>query len=107
MNPEDMSNELTADEAKASLGISTNLLDQMLSSQGEAPQEEGNPQEQGEQESSLRDQYQQEGATPEALGEIKEEIAGLREEIQQALEEETNEEEHGEQEATEKPAEEA
>jgi len=99
MNPEDLQAQepMSADDAKASLGIATMLQEQMMKSQ--APQMQEQPEEPQEetQPENLRDQYDEPN---DELGAIREEIAGLREEIQQVLAEETNESENEEPENT-------
>lgn len=104
MNPEQMQeennmpvdNEMTAEEAKASLGLATRLSEQMLMMQApqEAPVEPETPQ---NEEKTIRDEYPAQDENNEKLDMVLDEIASIKEEIAKALEEPEEENENAEQ----------
>lgn len=107
--------DITPEDAKASLGLSTRMSEQMLMMQaqqdGTMPQEgSGEPQEpQGQEQgggsgetSDLRKQYEDKPNNDDKLDEVLEEIKSIKEEIKQVLEddkkEEDNKDENGQKE---------
>lgn len=84
LNQEQSQIEMTPEEAKASLGIATNLMDGLMPKAPIEPQDAP-----GQEESSLREQYpnsQQEGQESSSeLTEIKNEIQELRKEVEKSL----------------------
>ena len=89
MNEEIMQEQdITPEEAKASLGLSTRLSEQFLMSQ--VPQDEPEApieaQEAPQQEKTIRDEYPEEEASNEKLDMVLDEIASIKEEIKEALE---------------------
>ena len=90
-------NQMTTDEAKASLGIATALQQQMMQQQSpQAPQEqktvstgEEPPQTENDKVSELETKFSE--FQKEIKTMIKDEIGGLKEELKNALSEETDE----------------
>lgn len=97
--------QMTPEEAKASLGLSTRLSEQFLMQQmaqeqammggemgsmpTEAPQDGKTPQ--GE-EKTIRDEYPAQEATDDKLDMVLDEIASIKEEINKVLEEDNDKE---------------
>ena len=77
--------DITPDQAAASLAFSTNLMESLTPQAPQAPQE-------GQQGQAEQEAEQPQEDTSEDLQIIKEDIAALREEIHQALEEDGTEE---------------
>lgn len=85
MNPEEMQGEqMTADEAKASLGIATNLQEQMLVAQ--APEASQTPEtDPGQAQTEETGQAPQKDLGGQIKAAIDEQLTPLKEEIQKAL----------------------
>lgn len=86
------SQEMTPEEAKASMGIATMLQQQLMPQapmEGQETQESAPGQEQAPETDNQPEEPEE--ANNEELEEIKDEISALREEIKQALTEDENE----------------
>jgi len=98
MNPDNMQSnnvDITPEEAKAALGLSTRLSEQFLMSQMPPQDAQNAPEQENEQEvgetSDLRKQYENE-PNDEKLDEVLDEIRTIKEEIKQVLEEDNENE---------------
>lgn len=88
-NMAQLGQEMTPEEAKASLGLATRLGEQMLMMQNPQPMEE--PQEEPKPEPTLSEQYP-ENEDNDKLDQVLEEIQSIKQEIKEVLAEEDGQE---------------